>query len=203
LDGKRTVRIPIGLTLATCCLAGCSGGALDVGESDGGDDRSAVPVAEVTVFSKASVENASQLCTVSRNNSALILGSLKSLWTSYPEAALRSDLAKGWLVCFGAAPDGDKRSFQFTADGHWYTLVDDGNGGLKRGQVAGDAGGQIGYNGTYTFRDSSNNPSEPDGSAVYVATAGARWFHPEFVGPVMSMYWATDGANLSCVVIDP
>jgi hypothetical protein len=104
----------------------------------------------------------------------------------------------------------DARSFQFTADGHWYTLVGDEDGGLKRGVLAaqdlpspGYDGGPIGYQGTYAFRDLNGQPPGPDGSAVYVATNGVTWFHPEFTDRLMTMNWVTDGSQDTCVLIEP
>ena len=64
-------------------------------------------------------------------------------------------------------------------------------------------GGAIGYEGTYSFQDMYGNPSGPGGPAVYVATHGVTWFHPEFTAPLMSMSWATDGSQDTCVLIEP
>jgi hypothetical protein len=123
---------------------------------------------------------------------------------SYTQAQLRSDLVGGWLECYGNGAPEDLTSFQFTADGHWYTLVDDGNGGLTRGQWTGYARPPIGWDGTYTFRDDQTNPSAPDGLVVYVATAGVTWFHPEFASRVMSMTWLIEPMpKLGYVLIDP
>lgn len=194
------VRITIGLALATCSLLGCSGGALDVGDSDGGGLDTGAPAPEVTVFSATAVAKARQLCAYIGPDNR---------WTSYAQADLRSDLVGGWLLCYWRSRD-DARLFQFTADGHWYTLVDDGDGGLKRGPLTGSQlpsagydGGAIGYEGVYTFRDGEGNPSTSDGPAVYVATRGVTWFHPEFTGPLMSMNWATDGSQDTCVLVEP
>jgi hypothetical protein len=193
------VRITIGLGLATASILSCSGGVLDVGRSDGGDGTG-IPVPEVSVFSAASVAKARSL--------GMLLGP-DNRWTSYAQADLRADLVGGWLLCYWRSVE-DKRSFQFTADGHWYTLVDDGDGGLKRGQLMGADlpspgydGGAIGYEGTYSFQDLNGNPSGPGGPAVYVATHDVTWFHPEFTGPLMSMSWATDGSQDTCVLIEP
>jgi hypothetical protein len=190
------VRITIGLGLAAF-LVGCSGGVLEVGSSDGGDGAG-IPVPEVSVFSAAAVAKARARCASIDENR----------WTSYAQADLRRDLAGGWLVC-AYRPLEDDRSFQFTLDGHWYSLVDDGDGGLKRDQLMGAdlpspgyVAGAIGYEGPYAFQDMSGNPVGPDGQAVYVATRGITWFHPEFTGPLMLMSW-TDSSAETCVLIEP
>ena len=157
-----------------------------MGSSDGGDDRADGPVSvpDISVFNAAEVEKARKLCSYIPQDNR---------WTSYaPEtSAVRT---RGGMAPLLLAAAEDQRSFQFTADGHWYTLVDDGDGGLKRGQLSGSAlpspgydGGVIGYEGTYEFQGADGVPSGPDGSAVYVATRGVTWFHPEFTEPLMLM----------------
>jgi hypothetical protein len=192
----------ISLALGTSTLIACSGGVLDVGSSDGGDDRAdgSVSVPDISVFNAAEVEKARKLCSYIPQDNR---------WTSYAQEALRSELVGGWLLCYWHAKE-DRRSFQFTADGHWYTLVDDGDGGLKRGPLSGSAlpspgydGGVIGYEGTYEFQGADGVPLGPDGLAVYVATRDVTWFHPEFTEPLMLMNWLTDGSQDTCVRIEP
>ncbi len=192
------MRIAIGVGLGASCLVGCSGGVLDVGSADASLALQATPAPEV--FSAAAVGKARQLCTLPPSDIR---------WTQYAQADLRADLTGGWLLCYWRSPE-DARSFQFTADGHWYTLVGDEDGGLKRGVPAaqdlpspGYDGGPIGYQGTYTFRDLNGQPLGPDGSAVYVATNGVTWFHPEFTDHLMTMNWVTDGSQDTCVLIEP
>jgi len=187
------VRFAIGVGFGASYLLGCSGGVLDVGSSDAGDPRQASPAP--SAYSAAAVQRARQRCTPV---------SPIYPWKSYPQPDLKSELTGGWLLCYWLAP-ADARSFQFTADGHWYTLVDDGEGGLKRAGPGYD-GGPIGSQGTYTFRDGNGEPSGPNGAAVFVATEGTLWFHPEFTeltGRMMSMNFLTDGTHDTCVLIEP
>jgi hypothetical protein len=186
-------RVAIGAVLGAFGLLACSGGALDIGD-DAGDAPDPLDVAsDAEVFSAAAVAAAQEAC-----------GALPPdlRWTTYTQAELRSDLAGGWLFCHDIAPPEDIRSFQFTADGHWYTLASDGDGGLRR-ETTGDAGGRIGYEGTYTFDNASGMPSGTDGPAVYLVTSGVPWFHPEFTGRLLQMNWLVDGAQVTCVRIDP
>jgi hypothetical protein len=199
------VRIAIGMGLGASCLLGCSGGVLDVGSSDASLALQAASVPEV--FSAAAVDRARQLCAPPPNTLP---------WTVYEsQADLRASLTGGWLVCSWLAPQ-DARSLEFTADGHWYTLVPDEDGGLGRAPPttqelpipdsdAGSDGGAIGFQGTYTFRDGSGEPSAADGRAAFVATRGLLWFHPEFTqltGRLMTMNWLTDGSHDTCVFIE-
>lgn len=185
------MRLAIAASLGASCLLGCSaGGVLDIGSNDAGDACEASPAP--TVFSAAAVQKAREMCAYLP---------MDSRWTNYLQAELRSHITGGWLLCYWRSPE-DARSFEFTADGHWYTLVDDGHGGLKR-TSSGDAGGLIGYQGAYSFSDERGQPSGPDGLAVYLATNGVTWFHPEFTGRLMSMNWVTDGSQDTCVLIEP
>ena len=188
---RPAVRLAIGAGLGASWVRGCSaGGVLDIGRNAGGERGAASPV--VTEFSAAAVQKAREMCAYIN---------MDSRWTSYSQAELRSDITGGWLLCHFRSTE-DARSFQFTADGHWYTLADDGDGGLRR-KSSGDAGGLIGYEGAYTFSDERGKPSGPDGPAVYLATEGITWFHPEFTGRLMSMNRVTDGSQDTCVLIEP
>jgi hypothetical protein len=188
--GRGVARVAIGAGLVASCVAGCSGGVLAIGSDDAGEPPDAAPAPEV--FTAGAVAAARSMC-------ALLPADTR--WTSYTQDALRSDIAGGWLLCYWRSP-ADARSFEFTADGRWYTLVDDGSGGLRR-ESSGDAGGLIGYQGTYSFADVKGEPSGTDGLAVYLATNGVNWFHPEFTGRLMTMNWATDGSQDTCVRIGP
>jgi hypothetical protein len=188
------VRVAIGL--GASCLLGCSGGVLDVGSGDAGDPREAAPA--VSVFSAAAVARAHQLCPDPKH-----LPTDPNVM-SYAQADLRSELTGGWLLCSFRARQ-DAQSFQFTADGHWYTLVGDGDGGLRRAGPGYD-GGAIGSGGPYTFQDGYFRPSGPGGPALYVATNGVTWFHPEFTpdGPARLMFMNfTDMSQDTCVLIGP
>jgi hypothetical protein len=188
--GQVIDRAAIGAGLLASCVAACSGGVLAIGSDDAGNPADAAPGPQA--FSRDAVAAARSMC-------ALLPADTR--WTSYTQATLRSDIAGGWLLCYWRSPQ-DARSFEFTADGRWYTLVDDGNGGLRR-ESSGDGGGPIGYQGTYSFSDVKGDPTGPDGLAVYLATNGIDWFHPEFTGRLMTMNWATDGSQDTCVRIEP
>lgn len=185
------MRLSIGAGLGVSCLLGCSaGGVLDIGSNDAGNPSEASPAP--TVFSAAAVQKAREMCAYIDRDPR---------WTTYSQAELRSDLTGGWLLCYFRSTE-DERSFQFTADGHWYTLADDRDGGLRR-TSSGDAGGLIGYQGAYSFSDGMGRPSGPDGPAVYLATNGVTWFHPEFTGPLMSVNFVTDASENIYVHIEP
>ncbi len=191
------MRIAMDLGIGASCVLGCSGGVLDVGSADASVALQAAPAPEA--FSGEAVSKARQLCKQVIDDN----------WTLYAQSDLRASLTGGWLLCYYQAPE-DARSFQFTADGHWYTLVADQDGGLTRGTPAaqdlpspGYDGGPIGYQGTYEFQDGNGEPSGADGPAVFVATNGVRWFHPEFTENLMLMGWATDGSRDTCVLIGP
>jgi hypothetical protein len=213
------VRFAIGV--GAWCLLGCSGGVLDIGSSDAGDPREASPEVSppITEFSAAAVEKARELCALAKPKD--------SGWTSYDQSALRANLTGGWLLChYLSSVPADVRSFEFTADDHFYTLGDDGAGGLARVSL-GDAAAPIGSQGTYAFLATDQKPSVPGGLAVYVAGNGMPWFHPEFTirvrsgapdrsafgalipplrngaGYLMTMYFRTDGSQDTCVRIDP
>ena len=185
------MRIAMGLGIGASCLLGCSGGALDVGSNDASLALQVAPTPEA--FSAEAVSKARKLCKRVFDDN----------WTIYAQSDLRASLTGGWLLCYFQAPE-DARSFQFTADGHWYTLIGDEDGGLKRRTPSpGDDGGAVGYQGTYTFQEGNGEPSGADGSAVFVATNGVRWFHPEFTGDLMFMGWATDTSRDTLVLIGP
>jgi hypothetical protein len=194
------VRFAIGVVVGASCLLGCSGGVLDVGSSDAGDPREVLPLASpaVTGFSAAAVQKAHELC-------GLTDGGLPSI--VYPPSVLRSELTGGWLLChwIGPMPE-DARSVQFTEDGHWYTLGNNGDGGLARVSLGSEAG-PVGSEGTYTFLDTFARPLAPDASADFVAVNGLLWFHPEFqmngAGFLMTMHFIADGYQSTCVRIDP
>jgi hypothetical protein len=186
------VRVAMGLGIGASCVLGCSGGVLDVGSADASVALQAAPTPPA--YSAEAVSKARKLCKEVFDDN----------WTIYAQSDLRASLTGGWLLCHYQSPE-DERSFQFTADRHWYTLVSDQDGGLQRGTPTDPDydGGPIGYQGTYTFQDGNGEPSGADGSAVFVATNGVRWFHPEFTENLMLMGWATDGSRDTCVLIGP
>jgi hypothetical protein len=186
------VRIAMGMGIGASCVLGCSGGVLDVGSADASVALQAAPTPEA--YSAEAVSRARHLCKQVFDNN----------WTTYAQSDLRTSLTGGWLLCLFQSQE-DKRSLQFTTDGHWYTLVADQDGGLTRGTPAAQDydGSPIGYQGRYTFQDGNGEPSGADGGAVFVATNGVRWFHPEFTEDLMLMGWATDGSQNTCVRIGP
>ena len=195
------MRFAIGIGLGASCVLGCSGGVLDVGGSDPDAcvPREASPTdSDVTVFSAAAVEKAHQLCP-DPNHLPKNIG-----WRTYPQADLRSELTGAWLLCYHQAPQ-DQWSFQFTADGHWYTLVGDDDGGLRRAGLGYD-GGAIGSGGPYTFLDGNRKPSGPGERALYVAISAETYFRPEFSpdcpARLLSMSFSDTSQNL-CVFIGP
>ncbi len=180
--------ITSGLGALPAFLLACSGGILNVGSNDAGATVDVIPVPEVSMFSAAAVEKASKVCSVINENES-VFGQIEH--AAYPTfeptaAELRSDLSGGWVLCVKSMYAPDDLSFQFTPDGRWYVLADDGDGGLRRSRssdsavvVRGYDAGAMPYEGTYTFQDIGFRPVDSDGAAV-VATGGASWFRPSF-----------------------
>jgi hypothetical protein len=211
------VRTALGVAAATAFLLACNDGVLDIGSDDGGGGDPIAPNFEPTAYDAAAVTNARALCDPSSPDYQTMIEQAVHTFTIYPAAELRSQLAGGWLLCsWGTA--NDARSLQFTIDGYWYTLVDDGFGGLRRAPpgTAPDANdASIGEEGTYTFLDRNRQPAASNGkTTLYVANDGAVWFHPEFMmlgaappnrpmaGPLMMMNF-DDLSQDVCAFVGP
>jgi hypothetical protein len=130
----------VALLAPAIVLAGCSGKTtLDVGSNHAASTAPTIPVAHPPPYDAATVAAAKAACDAPH-------GPIDPATTA---SETKARLEGAWFACSSSQPEFyPPTSIELLADGHWYDLEPDANGGLTRSQG-------IDHEGTYSAGDPS------------------------------------------------